>query len=37
MLYLEAEWTSKQNILIATQYWQNQARSQVLARSVARF
>ena len=30
MLHLEAEWLSKQNILIADKFWQNQARSQVL-------
>jgi len=30
MLHLEAEWPSKQNILIADTIWQNQARSQVL-------
>jgi len=30
MLHLEAEWTSKCNILIADTFWHNQARSQVL-------
>jgi len=30
MLHLEADWPSKQNILIADKFWQNQARSQVL-------
>jgi len=30
MLHLEAEWRSKQNILIADQFGQNQTRSQVL-------
>jgi len=30
MLHLEVKWPSKQNILIAEKFWQNQVRSQVL-------